>query len=209
MSKTTNKARTQKTVRLVELALLTAIIAVMTFTPIGYLKFGPLELTLIMVPVIIGAVTLGPAAGAFLGLVFGVSSFIQCFSLSAFGAIRLSISVIKTLIVCVVPRVLAGWLTGLIFNAVTKKTKKDGANYLVASICGSAFNTIFFLGFLALLFMNTTFTPEQSNALGGATNILTTVIGIAAGINAPIELVVCAVLGSAIGKGLSVGLKKI
>ena len=56
MSKTTNKARMQKTVRLVELALLTAIIAVMTFTPIGYLKLGPLELTLIMVPVIIGAV---------------------------------------------------------------------------------------------------------------------------------------------------------
>lgn len=46
-----------KTVRLVELALLTAIIAVMTFTPIGYLKLGPLELTLINVPVIIGAVT--------------------------------------------------------------------------------------------------------------------------------------------------------
>lgn len=206
MSKTTNKARMQKTVRLVELALLTAIIAVMTFTPIGYLKLGPLELTLIMVPVIIGAVTLGPAAGAFLGLVFGASSFIQCFSLSAFGAILISISVFKTLVVCVVPRVLAGWLTGLIFNAVTKK---DGANYLVASICGSAFNTIFFLGFLALLFINTTFTPEQSAALGGAENILTTVIGIAAGINAPIELVVCAVLGSAIGKGLSVGLKKI
>ena len=37
MSKTTNKARMQKTFRLVELALLTAIIAVMTFTPIGYL----------------------------------------------------------------------------------------------------------------------------------------------------------------------------
>ncbi|MFQ9820665.1 MAG: ECF transporter S component [Acutalibacteraceae bacterium] len=70
MSKTTNKARMQKTVRLVELALLTAIIAVMTFTPIGYLKLGPLELTLIMVPVIIGAVTLGPAAGAFFGARF-------------------------------------------------------------------------------------------------------------------------------------------
>lgn len=145
-----------------------------------------------------------------MGLVFGASSFIQCFSLSAFGAILISISVFKTLVVCVVPRVLAGWLTGLIFNAVTKKTKKDGANYLVASICGSAFNTIFFLGFLALLFINTNlYSPEQSAALGGAENILTTVIGIAAGINAPIELVVCAVLGSAIGKGLSVGLKKI
>ena len=60
-----------------------------------------------------------------------------------------------------------------------------------------------------MLFINTSFTSEQSAALGGAENILTTVIGIAAGINAPIELVVCAVLGSAIGKGLSVGLKKI
>ena len=71
---------------LVEMALLVAIILIMAFTPIGYIRTAGLEITLIVVPVAVGAVTLGPAAGAILGGVFGVTSFIQCFGMSPFGA---------------------------------------------------------------------------------------------------------------------------
>ena len=53
------------------------------------------------------------------------------------------------------------------------------------------------------------FTAEQAAPLGGVDTVLKTVIGIAAGINAPIELLVCAILGSAVGKGLSVALKRL
>lgn len=52
---------------LVEMALLVAIILLMAFTPIGYIKTAGLEITLIVVPVAVGAVTLGPTAGAILG----------------------------------------------------------------------------------------------------------------------------------------------
>ncbi len=52
MSNSNQKTRRQKTVLLVETAMLTAIIAVMAFTPLGYLRIGPLELTLLMIPVI-------------------------------------------------------------------------------------------------------------------------------------------------------------
>ena len=48
---------------LVEMALLVAIILLMAFTPIGYIKTAGLEITLIVIPVAVGAVTLGPAAG--------------------------------------------------------------------------------------------------------------------------------------------------
>ena len=71
---------------LVEMALLVAIILIMAFTPIGYIRTAGLEITLIVVPVAVGAVTLGPAAGAILGGVFGITSFIQCFGMSPFGA---------------------------------------------------------------------------------------------------------------------------
>ena len=70
---------------LVEMALLVAIILLMAFTPIGYIKTAGLEITLIVVPVAVGAVTLGPTAGAILGGVFGITSFIQCFGMSTFG----------------------------------------------------------------------------------------------------------------------------
>lgn len=49
---------------LVEMALLVAIILIMAFTPLGYIKTAGIEITLIVVPVAVGAVTLGPAAGA-------------------------------------------------------------------------------------------------------------------------------------------------
>ena len=70
--------KTFSTKYLVEMALLVAIILLMAFTPIGYIKTAGLEITLIVVPVAVGAVTLGPTAGAILGGVFGITCFIQC-----------------------------------------------------------------------------------------------------------------------------------
>lgn len=98
---------------LVEMALLVAIILLMAFTPIGYIKTAGLEITLIVVPVAVGAVTLGPTAGAILGGVFGITSFIQCFGMSQFGALLLGINPFLTFLVCVPTRILMGWLTGL------------------------------------------------------------------------------------------------
>ena len=87
---------TDKTRRLVYMAILIAIILVMAFTPLGYLKTAGIEITFIQVPVIVGAILMGPAAGAILGGVFGFTSFIQCFGLSAFGAALLEINAVYT-----------------------------------------------------------------------------------------------------------------
>lgn len=209
MSTVRKNSNHKRIVNLTITALLTAIIAVMAFTPIGFLRIGPLELTLIMVPVIIGAVTQGMAVGAFLGAVFGIVSFIQCFTGSALGAILVSESIFKTFIVCFVPRVLAGFFCGLIYSVCAKRDKKQSWSLLVAGISGSLLNTVLFLGTLALLFMNTTFTLEQAATLGGLDTVMNTVIAIAAGINAPIELVVCAILGTAVGKAVHSATKKI
>ena len=54
------KENRKKLVYLVQLALLTAIIVVMAFTPLGYLKIGLLSITFLTIPVIIGAVAMGP-----------------------------------------------------------------------------------------------------------------------------------------------------
>ena len=89
---------------LVEMALLVAIILLMAFTPIGYIKTAGLEITLIVIPVAVGAVTLGPAAGAILGGVFGITSFIQGFGMSAFGTLLLGVNPVFTFLVCVPTR---------------------------------------------------------------------------------------------------------
>ena len=73
--------------KLTVLAVLSAIVAVISFIP---LKTMGLEITFSMVPIAVGAILYGPVAGAVLGCVFGIVSFLQCFGYSAFGALLLS-----------------------------------------------------------------------------------------------------------------------
>ena len=80
---------------------------------------------------------------------------------------------------------------------------------MIAGASGSLLNTVFFLGLLALLFWNVQFTPEQATQLGGIDTMLKTVIAIAMGINAPIELAVCTLLGSAVGAAVTAAIKRI
>ena len=58
-------------------AVFVAIIAVMSFTPLGYLKVGLIEITLIAIPVAFGGALLGKWGGLLLGTAFGVSSIVQ------------------------------------------------------------------------------------------------------------------------------------
>ena len=66
--------RKEKTKRLVMLALLAAVLILMAFTPLGYLRIGPLSITFNTIPVAIGSIALGPVCGAILGAVFGLTS---------------------------------------------------------------------------------------------------------------------------------------
>ena len=74
--------RNSKVTKMVQMAILIAIIALMAFTPIGFIKTAGLEIQLIMIPVVIGAMLFGPLAGAVCGGAFGILSFIQCFGMS-------------------------------------------------------------------------------------------------------------------------------
>ncbi len=206
MSKTSAATSRQKLVRLVLTALLTALIIVMAFTPLGYLKAGAIEITFITIPVIIGAVLLGPVGGLFLGAVFGITSFIQCFGMSTFGVALFSVNPLRTAIVCIVPRVLMGWLTAVIFKAISSKDKTSFVQYLVASIAGPLLNTILFTGTLLLLFNNAPIIIQLKEQFG-STNVMAFAAAFV-GVNGLIEAGVCAVLGTALCKALSVAMKK-
>ena len=123
--------------RLVQLALLVAVELVMTYTPLGYLHVGPLSITFLMVPVVLGSILAGPSAGALLGGVFGLTSFAQCFGAEAFGVVLMGISPLRTFLVCVPTRILAGWLPGVIFQAVYKAegSRRHWLSFAAASLC--------------------------------------------------------------------------
>ena len=68
--------KNERTYELVLTALFTAIIVIMAFTPLGYIPLVVINATVIHIPVILGALFLGPKKGAFLGFVFGLTSLI-------------------------------------------------------------------------------------------------------------------------------------
>ena len=63
---------------MVQLAILVAIMLIFAYTPLGYLKSGPIEITFMVLPVAIGAIILGPSAGAILGGIFGYNTGTGC-----------------------------------------------------------------------------------------------------------------------------------
>lgn len=185
---------------LVELALLVAIILLMAFTPIGYIKTAGLEITLIVIPVAVGAVTLGPTAGAILGGVFGITSFIQCFGMSAFGTILLGVNPFLTFLVCVPTRILEGWLTGLIYKGLRKTKLNAGVSVTIANLCCPLLNTAFFMGSLVILFADT------MRSQFGMTKVIPFIVTFV-GINGAVEAIVCFIVGAGISGALKKALK--
>ena len=196
------KTRKQKNLLLVELAVFSAIIILMAFTPLGYLQIGVVKMTLIMIPVAVGAITIGPAAGAFLGLVFGVTSFAQCFGLDAFGTALMAINPIYTFIMCIVPRALMGYLCGLIFKAVKKLNKSTA--YIAASVSGAVLNTVFFVGLLMLFFGRSDYIEGLRGTAG-----LWTFLAAFVGLNGLIEIVVCSIVGAPAAAAIDTAVKKL
>lgn len=189
-------------VYLTQLALLSAIVWLMAFTPIGYLHTAGLEITFILIPVIVGGIVLGPAAGSVLGLQFGITSFIQCFGISFFGAALLSINPLLTFLLCIVPRTLMGFLVGVIFRALQRADRSPAGilSFSISSLCGALLNTIFFMGLVICFFWHTEYIQSICSALN-ASNVLLFVIFFV-GVNGAVEAAVCFVLGTAISKAL-------
>lgn len=188
----------EKIYKLTLTAVLTALIFVLAFTPLGYLKIGVVSITFITIPVVIGAVIGGPSVGAVLGLMFGITSFIQCFGMDAFGTTLFGINPIYTAIMCLVPRILMGLLCGLIYKAFAAKHANIGT--IVTSFGGGFINTVLFVGFLLLLFYNTDYIQSFGNSVIAVISVLIT-------INAVVEWIACTVIGSAVSIALSKAMK--
>ncbi|MBR4434538.1 MAG: ECF transporter S component [Clostridia bacterium] len=121
------------------LALLTALLMVFSFTPIGTIPIGPLSITLNIIPVAIAAIALGPVGGLIIGCVFGILSYLQCISIgvpSGMGAILFSINPFLAFIQRFVPRALDGFLVGLIYDAIKKRTATRGGVSVSTALFG-------------------------------------------------------------------------
>ena len=188
-----------KTRQLTVLGLLTGILLLMAYTPLGYLNIGPLAISFNVIPVALAAITLGPAGGAAAGAVFGLTSFVQCIGVggvSSMGVILFGINPVLDFIQRFVPRLLDGLLLGYIFRGV-KKASNARIGCFVTGFFSAFLNTLFFMTALVVLFGNT----EYMQGLIGGKNIILFVCGFV-GINAVCEMVSSTIITGAVGFAL-------
>lgn len=135
---------------LTQLALLTAVILVMAYTPLGYLRVGPLTMSLLTVPVAIGAMLVGPVGGAWLGLIFGLTSFMNAVNgTGGLTAFAFQYNPVFCFITCVVARVACGLCCGLLYKGATRLFKThDKAACVVGALSAPLLNTLFFMSCL-------------------------------------------------------------
>lgn len=175
-----------KTTGLVQLSLFAAIIVMLAVVPgLGYIPIGVINATTIHIPVIIGAILLGPKKGAFLGFVFGFTSMIRstmvpgvtAFIFSPYYAMTMGgiPAVFKSLLICFVPRILIGIVPYFVFHGIRKllKNTKTGltVSLVIAGLAGSLTNTILVMNFIYFLFAD-----SYAQAIGIAVDVLYTAI---------------------------------
>lgn len=196
MTKKQTKTNTQ---RLVLMALLAAVMVILSSTPLGYLNIGPLAITLNVIPMGIAAAALGPAGGAVIGGIFGLTSFLQCLGIggtSAMGVITFGISPVLTFIQRFVPRLLAGLTVGFIHKYLSKKAGKKTACFITGFLA-AFLNTVFFMSALVLLFGQTDYLQE----LIAGRNIIVFICAFV-GVNAVFEMIASTLITGAIGSAL-------
>ncbi len=201
-----NNMSVRNTRFLTELAVLTAIELILELSGLGYIHTKFLEFTIMQIPVIVGAIVLGPIGGLVLGSVFGLTSFWQCFGKSPFGATLLSINPLGTFATCVIPRVAMGLVCAYLFRLLYGKRDKlfsklsDRAGSLVCcgivGLSGALLNTVLFMGFLVAIFGKSEFLLSF-----GSDKIFAFVVGMV-GVQGLIEAVICCVVSASISHAL-------
>lgn len=130
-----------KTKKIVLLGVLTAIVIVLQFLG-SFIRFGPFSISLVLIPIVVGAALLGVGAGAWLGFVFGVVVLLQPDTAAFF-----TVSAIGTILTVLIKGALCGTLAGLVYKLIEKKNKYVGT--VCAAITAPIVNTgIFLLGCL-------------------------------------------------------------
>ena len=145
--------RKQSILYMVELAVLTAIVLVLQFTGVAIrIPFLGTSVSLVLIPIALGSMILGPAAGAWLGFVFGAITYIMggVMGMDPFTTFLFQHNPVITAGICFVKSTLAGYLSGLVYRAL--KDKKPLLAVFVSAMLVPVVNTgVFCAGCMLIL----------------------------------------------------------
>ena len=125
--------------KMVGIAIMSAIVVVLQLLG-SFIKFGPVSISLVLIPIVVGAAVYGPVAGAFLGFVFSIVVLLQPDTAWFYG-----MSFLGTVLTVLVKGSFAGFISGAVYKAFAKINTWI-AVLLSAIVCPIVNTGIFALG---------------------------------------------------------------
>lgn len=199
--------KTQKTDTryMATLAMLSGLLLVMGMTGIGFIPLPVIKATTMHIPVILGAILLGPGAGASLGAVFGLLSIwvntttpgLLSFAFSPFMSNEGLVGAVKSLWIALGCRVLFGFTAGWFWKLFRKVTGKDYIALPVTAVVATLCHTIFVMGSIYVLLAQQYAAAKNV----GITAVFGLIMGTVTASGIP-EAIAAAILVTIIGKAL-------
>ena len=192
-------------------ALMAAIVIVLANTPLGMIQLPIIKATTVHIPVILGAILLGPGAGAILGAVFGICSLVSntmaptllSFAFSPFLSTTGIPGALKAIWISVGCRILIGVAAGWLWVLFTKIKLNQFIALPIVGFVGSMVNTVTVMGSIYFLFAQQ-YAEAKEVAL---TAVFGLVMGTVTASGIP-EAIAAAILVLALGKVLVVVFRK-
>lgn len=205
------KTRKHDTRWMVSVALMAAIVIVLANTPLGMIQLPIIKATTVHIPVILGAILLGPGAGAILGAVFGICSLVSntmaptllSFAFSPFLSTTGIPGALKAIWISVGCRILIGVVAGWLWVLFTKIKLNQFIALPIVGFVGSMVNTVTVMGSIYFLFAQQ-YAEAKEVAL---TAVFGLVMGTVTASGIP-EAIAAAILVLALGKVLVVVFRK-
>lgn len=199
------KTKKHDTRWMVSVALMAAIVIVLANTPLGMIQLPVIKATTVHIPVILGAILLGPSAGAILGGVFGICSLVSntmvptllSFAFSPFMSTTGIPGALKAIWISVGCRVLIGLASGWLWKLLERLKVNQSISLLLTGFVGSMVNTVTVMGSIYFLFAQQ---YAQAREVG-VTAVWGLIMGTVTAAGIP-EAIAAAVLVIALGKVL-------
>ena len=205
------KTKKHNTSWMVSVALMAAIVIVLANTPLGMIQLPIIKATTVHIPVILGAILLGPGAGAILGAIFGICSLVSntmaptllSFAFSPFLSTTGIPGALKAIWISVGCRILIGVVAGWLWVLFTKIKLNQFIALPIVGFVGSMVNTVTVMGSIYFLFAQQ-YAEAKEVAL---TAVFGLVMGTVTASGIP-EAIAAAILVLALGKVLVVVFRK-
>lgn len=205
------KTKKHDTRWMVSVALMAAIVIVLANTPLGMIQLPIIKATTVHIPVILGAILLGPGAGAILGAFFGICSLVSntmaptllSFAFSPFLSTTGIPGALKAIWISVGCRILIGVAAGWLWVLFTKIKLNQFIALPIVGFVGSMVNTVTVMGSIYFLFAQQ-YAEAKEVAL---TAVFGLVMGTVTASGIP-EAIAAAILVLALGKVLVVVFRK-